>query len=110
MPLPKEIAKDHHFALRYYNEKTDTFNYLLCKWYKPHVRRAGKLFFKKTVREFVPPNPEDLVIAVHGDTDQWELIQYKDITPSQTFHGTDTDRYTVNIMAIVVARIERLVK
>lgn len=107
IPLPPEFTKDHHFALRTFNDKTESYNYYICKWYKPHIKRAGMLFFKKTIEVDIEPEPDDLVIAERGDTQLWELVEYKHVTPSPSWKDK---QYIINVRAVVLARLERLVK
>lgn len=109
LPLPIEIAKDHHFCIREYNEQSDAYNYMLFKWYRPVTRRAGILFFKKFVDEYIEPEPEDIVLAEKGDTGIWEIVEYRHVTPTNR-PDWKHDPYTVNLVAIAVARVERLVK
>jgi transcriptional regulator with XRE-family HTH domain len=110
IPLPLDIAKDHHLAIREYNERAGTYNYYLCKFYHPDHRLTGiPLINRKTIREYIMPEPDDWVIAEIGDTGQAEMVQFKNMTPSAKREST-RDNYTVNIRYLVIARIERLVK
>ena len=107
IPVPPEIAKDHHFALRQFNDKTQTYNYYICKWHKGKPKTTG-FIFKRHVLEYIPPEPEDWVIATDGDSEYLELVQYKNVTPSKIY--TKGDPYEINVVAKVIARVERLVK
>jgi transcriptional regulator with XRE-family HTH domain len=110
IPLPPEIAKDHHHAIREYNEKTGTYNYYLVKVYHPDLKSTGIPFInRKTIRNYIKPEPDDLVIAEIGDTGKMEMVQFKNMTPAADWNGTG-DVYTVNIRYLVIAKIERLVK
>ncbi len=93
IPLPPGIAKDHHFALRVFNEKTETYDYWICRYYS-------------TIKNYnIQQN--DWVIAEKGDSFKYELVQFKNVTPSII----DKDKtYERNVMAIVIAKVERLVK
>jgi len=68
VPVPPEIGADHDFALRIRNEETQTYDYWLCKWRKPKVRITGALIFRRRVEEYIPPRPNDWVIATIGDS------------------------------------------
>lgn len=111
IPLPPEFTKDHNFALRCFNEKTETYSFYICKWYKPHLKRAGMLFFKKTISVDIEPDPNDWVIAEPGDSQKFELVQYKNVTPSAFSNWKKEGKEKIiNVRAIVLARLERLVK
>jgi transcriptional regulator with XRE-family HTH domain len=111
IPVPPGIAKDHHFALLVYNEDADTNNYYLCKWFKPTIKSIG-------ISESIKSNTtqiddEALVIATIGMGHKVELVAFSDIKPAKNFKGDIFDVYdnkTVNLLAIVVSKIERLVK
>ncbi len=109
VPVLQELAKDCDFALRQYNERTGVYNYLLCKFFKPRIKMDEFLFYKKKVKVFVPPDPDDLVIAEIGDTKTYEVIPYKNVTPTKKGE-TDLDHYLLNVLAVVVVKIEKLVK
>lgn len=106
IPVPPDIAKNHQFALRQYNEKTGTYNYLICKHYFSQPKKKG-IIFKKVTEQFIPPAPDDWVIAEVGDTGKKEIVQFKNVTPSP---GWGEKQYVINVRALVLARIERLVK
>lgn len=111
IPIPPDIAKEHHFALVIYNEETGTNNYYLCKWYKPSIESIGPTEGIKTRK--IKFDDNTLVVATVGDGHNVELVTYKDIKPSDSYKGDIFDVYdkkTVNLLAIVVSRIERLVK
>ncbi|MEW6182270.1 MAG: helix-turn-helix transcriptional regulator [Bacillota bacterium] len=109
IPVPVDIGKDHHFAIREFNESEGTLNYYVCKWYKPEtVIRVIPLLWRKTSQNLTPPKPEDWVIAERGDTEMLELVQFKNVSPSKTFDKTES--FTINIRAIVISKLERLVK
>lgn len=110
IPVPAEIANDQHFAVRELDNNTGVFRYYICKWYKPKITAKGIPFLWQTrTNKHIPLNPEDWVIAEHGDTQVFELVQFKDVTPSTSYKGKDDPRM-VNICAVIIAKLERLVK
>jgi len=109
IPLPPEIASDHHFAVRDYNAVTDSYSYTLFKYYKATPKVSGLPLFKKSEPVYIEPNPEDLVLALRGDTEKCEIVLYKNVTPTLKPEWQH-DPYTVNLIAIATAKIERLVK
>lgn len=109
IPLPPEIAQDHSFLFREYNPETESYNYTLFKFYKPIIKEIGFFIFKKREPVYVEPNPDDLVIAEIGDTKKLEMVHYKNVTPTNKPEWQH-DPYSVNVIAVATAKIERLVK
>ena len=109
IPLTPEIAQDHSFLCQEYNPETESYNYTLFKFYKPDIKEIGFFIFKKREPVYIEPNPDDLVIAEIGDTKDFEIVRYKDVTPTKKPEWQH-DPYSVNVIAIATAKIERLVK
>ena len=109
IPLPPEIAQDHSFLFQEYNPDTESFNYTLFKFYRPYIKKIGFFIFRKREHIYIEPNPEDIVIAEIGDTKRYEVVKYKDVTPTNRERWKHDPR-TVNVIAVATAKIERLVK
>ncbi len=105
LPLPPEIAEKSSFVIRDYKKETNTYNYYLFKFYKPKVKKG---ILKIGQKEYIDHAADDWVLAEIGDTKKWEITQFKNITPSskRKYKGDKE----VNISAIMVAKIERLVE
>ncbi len=111
IPFPIEIANDHSFAIAVYNKKVESDSYYLCNFYNPvdaHLKIPGK----RKGKVFIP-DPDTLVLALVGDTKRYELTRFDSITPSTNYKelkGDVVNKFTVNITAVIISRIERLVK
>jgi transcriptional regulator with XRE-family HTH domain len=106
VPVPPEIAQGNNFAIRKFNEETGVYNYYICKEYIPHYKKYNWTLYENE-QEPIPPEPEDLVLAEKGDGEGLEIVQFKDVIPSQMFKDKGD---IVNVRALIIARVERLVK
>lgn len=106
VPVPPEIAQEHDFAIRVLDEKTGVYNYYLCKEYIPHYKKYNWTQYEND-QLAVSPGPEDLVLAEKGDEGRLEIVKFKDVIPSQMFEGKGN---VMNVRALIIARVERLVK
>lgn len=110
IPVPQDIAKDHDFALRVMNESTGIYDYHICKRYIPDQRFPKKKDFK-----YVVPQPDEWIIGKHI-RGGYKLMQFKNLKPTKHIQLTEKEveeglnEYTIGIYAIVLARIERLVR
>lgn len=106
VPVPPEIAQEHDFAIRVFDEKTGVYNYYLCKEYIPHYKKYNWTQYENEQLS-VSPGPEDLVLAEKGDEGRLEIVKFKDVIPSKMFKDKGD---ILNVRALIIARVERLVK
>ena len=111
IPLPPDITKEHHFALSVFCKDTETCNFYLCKWFNPDIGSV-KLAedITSTLKQINNDNP---VIITKESSLSYHLATYKDVKHADSFKdGTFEDYHikTTNLIAIVISRVERLVK
>lgn len=107
IPVPTEIAKGHDFAIRVFNDKTGIFNHYVCREFIPDYKKTSAINSGETVSAPAPIDQDDWVIAEHGDDGILEMVQFKDVTPSQIYKNNP---YLINVRSVIIARLERLVK
>lgn len=137
IPAPQDISKGYHFAVQQSSPITGTLTYYVCQAYlhrrknNPNFQKnisvlpfvvevdsgnididsfpGAREFIKGLVKRVTTIEPDDWVISLIGDTFELELVQFKNITASSVeYEGTDSK--TINVNAVVIAKIERLVK
>jgi transcriptional regulator with XRE-family HTH domain len=105
IPLPSEIAKDHDFAIREFNQITDTYNYYLCKYYRLHPDDVDEV-------ELDGFEPDDLILVAKEDDKgillEWTIVQIEEYRSDEW--ELLKKAYTISVQALVIAKIERLAK
>ena len=108
IPMPPEICKNHDITIRVKTNETGTFSYFFIKLVRPISEEQVRTLLNKEEIN-IKLNPDDWVLAKSSDSNVFEIVQFKNITPTTIRYSKKCNLQTYNIGGLVLARVERLV-
>lgn len=109
IPVTPEICKNHDMTIRLKTQYEEIYTYHFIKKVRPKYKERVRTIIDNE-EAIIKLEPNYWVVARIGDSNDYEITQFKNVIPGSIAYYPDVDLQTYNVAGIVLGKVERLVE